>query len=52
MPKISKKNSGRISKPETIMTLYEKVDLDLLERLLSAKGIDDNLRNQLKNVLQ
>ena len=40
--------TSKTSKQEIIKTLHEKVNIDILERLLSAEGIEDNLRNQLK----
>lgn len=42
------KTSKKTSKQEIIMTLHEKVNIDILERLLSVEGIEENLRNQLK----
>jgi phage/plasmid-associated DNA primase len=44
MLKTSKKNN----KPEMVMTLYEKVDIEILEKLICAEGLEENLRNQLK----
>lgn len=41
---MSKKNT----KLETIMELREKVNFDILSRMLSAEGLDDKLRSQLK----
>lgn len=42
------KTSKKSTKLEIIMTLHEKVDIDILERLICAEGLEENLRNQLK----
>lgn len=42
------KSSKKSTKLEIIMTLYEKVDIEILERLICAEGLEENLRNQLK----
>lgn len=46
--RISQKSGSKSNKQNIILTLYEKVDYDMLSKLISAEKIPEDIRKQLK----
>lgn len=42
------KKTKKIQKNETEITLYEKVNVDILERLICTEELEENIKNQLR----